>query len=542
MTTVLDQHLNVSAWLPELAKQHPDALAVAVARSPNKYQTLSASQLDHYCDRVAHGLVDAGITKGTRTVVMVKPSSEFFAITFALFKIGAIPVMVDPGMGIRNLGTCLRDADPAAFIGTPRAHVARRLCGWAKDSLETIITVGTRFLWGGHKLDRLCQHANRGSFELTPTEADQTAAILFTSGSTGTPKGVLYTHANFAAQVESLRATYKIQPGDIDLSTFPLFSLFGPALGMTCIVPFMDTSRPGTANPQHLTDAIQRFSCTSMFASPMLIDKLGRHCQATLTQLASLRRIISAGAPANNHALATLTEHLADDCEIHTPYGATEALPVTSITSSEILTDTRHQTDTGAGVCVGSPVAGVEVAIIRVSDDPIPNWNEQWLLATGQTGEIVVKGAIVTASYFQQESATSLAKIADGDEFWHRMGDLGYLDQSGRLWMCGRKSHRVQTPTETLFTIPCEAVFTVHPQVRRAALVDAQGTPTICIELEIGFSKSAILEDELQDIARRHPHTRCISRFLFHPKFPVDVRHNAKIYREQLATWAEAKR
>ena len=236
-----------------------------------------------------------------------------------------------------------------------------------------------------------------------------------------------------------------------------------------------------------------------------------------------------------------------DDARIHTPYGATEALPVSSIDSTTILEQTRLLTEQGRGVCVGRPVPGVEVAVIRISDEPIAQLNSDLLLATGEVGEIIVSGEQVTRCYYQREESTRLAKIDDPENkrFFHRMGDLGYIDNEGRIWFCGRKSHRVVVDDHTLFTIPCEGVFNTHLQVYRTALVgvelNAKKVPLICVELEPGTDRrlyQAIIAD-LREIAVQFEHTAAIEHFLIHPEFPVDIRHNAKIFREKLAVWAQ---
>ncbi|MDP3283289.1 MAG: peptide synthase, partial [Desulfobacterales bacterium] len=108
----------------------------------------------------------------------------------------------------------------------------------------------------------------------------------------------------------------------------------------------------------------------------------------------------------------------------------------------------------------------------------------------------------------------------------------------------GRKSHRVITPDGTLFTIPCEAIFNNHPGVFRSALVGIgkkpNQRPVICIETE-GEVKTdkGKLEKELLAIAVKHELTKDIKTILFHKSFPVDIRHNSKIFREKLAAWAE---
>ncbi len=530
--------VNVAAHLPRMAKLQPDALAVAVAGRKG-FTTLSFGELDRRSDRIAHALVSVGIVEGTRTVLMVKPSPEFFALTFAMLKVGAIPVMVDPGMGVRNLGTCLAEAEPEAFIGIPKAHVARTILGWGRRTIRTTIMVGPR-VPGMLALSTLEARAPSTPYPTLQPDPEQTAAILFTSGSTGVPKGTITPFGVFAAQVELLRACFGIEPGERDLSTFPLFALFGPALGMASIVPDMDASRPADADPRALLDALTQYRCTNMFASPALVDKLGRHCAAQGVKLSSLRRAISAGAPASIPSVERFAALLPEGAEVYTPYGATEALPVSVIGSGTILSRTRTRTEQGAGVCVGKPAPGIDVAIVPITDDPIPQWSDDLALPPNAIGEIVVKGPVVTPGYYNRAQSTALAKIRDGATLRHRMGDVGYLDDDGNLWMCGRKAHRVELPDGPRFTIPCEAPFNAHPAVFRSALVGARRgdrtIPVLCVELEKGAS---IDREELLAIARAHPHTACIETFLFHPRFPVDVRHNSKIFREQLAIWAQ---
>ena len=205
-------------------------------------------------------------------------------------------------------------------------------------------------------------------------------------------------------------------------------------------------------------------------------------------RLPTLKRVISAGAPVSAKILEQLAPLLDRPAQIYTPYGATESLPVASIGSGEVLGETRHATDKGMGVCVGRPVAGIDARIIQIRDDPIPTWSDDLLVPDGEIGEIVVAGPVVTREYFNRPEATSLAKIADParQAFYHRMGDLGYRDNQGRLWFCGRKSHRVILAQETLFTIPCESIFNAHPEVARSALVgvrrEGEVVPVICIE------------------------------------------------------------
>ncbi len=538
-------YVNIATHLETMAARQPHTLAVVFPHGRDhqgrvSYTHFTYRQLNDASDQIAHGLERIGIGRGVRTVLMVKPSLEFFALTFALFKAGAVPVLIDPGIGVRNLGQCLGEAEPLAFIGIPKAHAARVVLGWGRASIRTCVTVGRRWFWGGATLEAVQQlGAGAGRFPLARTSATELASILFTSGSTGVPKGAVYTHGIFAAQVDILRRLYGIEPGEIDLQTFPLFGLFAPALGMTTIVPDMDATRPAQVDPRKIIEAVENFGVTNLFGSPALLNRVGRYGVEHNIKLPSLKRVLSAGAPVSAEIMERFATMLRPDVEIHTPYGATESLPVCSIGSTEVLTQTRVKTRQGAGVCVGRPVSEIQLRIIRISDDAIPVWSDDLVLPDGAIGEIVVKGPMVTREYYRRPESTALAKIADGDSFYHRMGDLGYLDELGRVWFCGRKSHRVVTPQGTLFTIPCEAVFNVHPRIYRTALVGVAGRPVLCVELE--KDAGHVDPKELRALAASQPHTRNIDTFLIHPAFPVDIRHNAKIFREQLAVWAARK-
>jgi acyl-CoA synthetase (AMP-forming)/AMP-acid ligase II len=245
--------------------------------------------------------------------------------------------------------------------------------------------------------------------------------------------------------------------------------------------------------------------------------------------------------------LDRLQKVLSPSAEIHTPYGATEALPVSSITGREVLDKHQARSRRGAGTCVGTPLPGVTLRVIRITDEPIERWSDDLIVPAGRIGEIVVAGEVVTREYFGQPEATALAKIRDGERFWHRMGDVGYLDQVGRVWFCGRKAHRVLAAGGTMFTVPCEAVFNEHPSVFRSALVGVgrpgMQRPVIVVEPEAGKfprgSRRRLFAAELQELGQGGQLTREIRDVLFHRSLPVDVRHNAKINREKLAVWAE---
>lgn len=566
--------LNIACHLPAIARQQPMQLAVACpiktdSEGRSTYSQLTFRELDQLSDDAARGLLNIGIARGVRTVLMVRPSLEFFVLTFALFKAGAVPVVVDPGIGLPALKRCLAQARPTAFIGIPQAHIARVVLGWARDTIATTVTTGSLKLFAQHTLRELIASGHRSAAPVSPvladTRAHETAAILFTSGSTGPPKGVVYSHANFMAQIEALRDEYNIAPGEVDLCTFPLFALFAPALGMTSIIPEMDPTRPALVAPRNVITPIHEFAVTNLFGSPALINRVGRFGKDHVIKLPSLKRATSAGAPVPADVIERFITMLPPGAQLFTPYGATESLPVASIGSDELLRDTRQLTDSGHGVCIGRPVGKARVHVIRISDEPIATWSDDLKVTQGTIGEITVEGPAVTSHYFELPKLTALAKILrepgarlpdsqlDGQTappaMLHRMGDLGYFDDQGRLWFVGRKSHRVITnasPEGVMHSVPVEAIFNTHPAVFRSALVgvtlSGNITPVICIEREKANSASEQdLTRELLALAARFPRTAMIRHVLFHPAFPVDIRHNSKIGREKLAVWASTK-
>ena len=542
---------NIAAAVIEMAKSQPDALAIAIPEKNSldkngitQYKKISFKELASEIKIVAKGLLAAGFEKGDRVVMMVPPGFNFFIISFSMLQTGIVPVFIDPGIGIKKLKTCIAESEPAGFIGISKAHIARVLLGWGKKTIHKTITIGPRFFWNGKNLQRI-RKLGQFNEQVTFFDAgpDDIAAVIFTSGSTGLPKGVICSHGNFHSQLKMIRDSFDFSPGEIDMPTFPPYALFNAALGVSSILPDMDPSKPTLANPLNIISPIKQFGITSMFGSPALIDKVGRFGEANRIKLPSLKRVISSGAPASTKALIRFSSMLKSGTQIFTPYGSTESMPVSLVGSYQILNEAKEKTENGYGVCIGKPVNDIEIAIIRITDDEIPNWSENLKVAQGEIGEIVVKGQNVTRSYYNREAATKLSKIQDGNQVRHRMGDLGYFDAEGNLWFCGRKAHRVKVGEKELYSIQCEYIFNQHPDVFRTALVGVNGKAVLCVEAEKNDNPidRIKLKKELLEMAASHPLTIDFDTILFHPGFPVDIRHNAKIIRENLAVWAKNK-
>jgi acyl-CoA synthetase (AMP-forming)/AMP-acid ligase II len=548
-----DNQTNVASALSRQAHTRPNATAIHYPETGTfgkvSYQSCTYQELDELSNCYARGLREYGIGKGVRTAMMVTPGLDFFALFFALFKSGAVPVLIDPGIGMRPLKQCLGEAEPKAFIGVTKAHFARKILGWAKESCELLVTAGPKLGLGGINLKKLRELGENSSAEMElEVQPNDMAAILFTSGSTGVPKGVVYRHRHFNAQVEMLRKAFDISPGEVSLPTFPPFALFDPALGMTTVVPIMDPTRPADADPEKLVQTIDDFKVTNIFGSPALLDTLSRHCVDKGIRLESIRRVISAGAAVPLRTIRRMQRSLYRDATIHTPYGATECLPVSSITAEELDDRMVDRIESGDGVCVGTPIEPNEVRVIRISDMPFNNLSETTEMPFGMPGEIIVCGPTCTDSYWKRESETDMAKIQDDQgRIWHRMGDAGIVDGQGRLWYCGRVSQRIDTGKDVLFADQCEAIFNQHPDLARSAVVGVgtrgRQTPVLCIEVRGKLSPvdTERVHFDLLQLAQAHAITREIRTVLFHPGFPVDIRHNSKIGREELAEWATKK-
>ncbi len=533
---------NVARHLVLQARANPGMTALRVPLGVTDgeiaYRDYSFAELDGRVDACARLMTEKGVVRGMRVLLMVRQGADLICVVFALMKIGAVPVVIDPGMGLRSFLKCVKRTRPEALVGIPVAILLSRVFR------RSFAGVRVRLKVDGTAFPRLL--AERTSAELFPmadTRAEDLAAILFTSGSTGAPKGVRYLHGMFESQLRLLDKLYHFVPGEVNLPMLPVFALFNPAFGMASVIPELDPSHPAKADPEKLVAALLQNKVTNSFGSPVLWRKVADYCQKREIVLPSLRTILMAGAsvPAE---LVRRMKTVAPNGECYTPYGATEGLPLASIAGEEILKEESAQ-HFGAGSCVGRAAPEVEIAVIRVVEGPIGTFSPILRLPAGQVGEIVATGPVVTLEYDALPEATAAAKMVDAEgRVWHRMGDLGRLDSAGRLWFCGRKAERVILPERVLYTDCCEGVFLTHPEVNRTALLGirrkGRTVPALAVEPKKGkFPLTARAKDDLAEelmvLAQGYEGTRGIETFFFVRHFPVDVRHNAKIHRLALA-------
>jgi acyl-coenzyme A synthetase/AMP-(fatty) acid ligase len=530
---------NIALALEDVAAAQYEDVGL-VSRRGKGYQSWSFGQLQDNSTSYASALQKAGVKQGQRVMLMVRPSMEFVCLTFALFRLGAVVILIDPGMGYRNLRRCIGRVRPDVLVGIPAAQLFSRIFSTPFKTVKVRVCVGSSFFGLGKSLQELCEGEKS---EILPFAAgkDDLAAIIFTTGSTGPPKGVQYTHGIFHAQLQLISNYYGIGPGQVDQPGFPLFALFSTALGARAVIPDMDPAKPAQVDPAKFIRSILDHKVTYSFGSPAIWNVVSRYCLEQNIVL-PLQKILMAGAPVSGELVERVAKIMSQDGEIHTPYGATESLPIASMLGSEILLETWSKTRQGKGACVGQSLPGIDICIIRTVEGSVHCWDDVELLPPFEIGEIVVRGPVVTHAYDNNPEENAISKIIDGAGFWHRMGDMGYLDDKGRLWFCGRKAHRVLVAGDIMYTIPCEAIFNEHPAVKRTALVGVgkpgKQQPVLIVELADGKISAVRLVDELKKLAIAHELTNTITTFLFHPSFPVDIRHNAKIFREKLAVWA----
>lgn len=533
--------MNIAHRIVETSKRIPDKKSVVFSERQSdgtyKYPFYTFKEFEERSNQFANQLTKLGIGPGTRTLLFVKPCLDFSIITFALFKIGAIPVLIDPGMGVKNLLRSIAQVKPEAMVSIGMVHWIRRFKPAPFKNIKikvSLSSVGgrTHNIYSGLE-------AEAKSFEIYPAKDSDYSAILFTSGGTGIPKGVLYTHGILNAQTEALQKMFNLDETQKDLPGFPLFALFTLAMGMTSVVPDMDPTKPAKCHPERLVRNIIDNDITFVAGSPSIWEKVGKYCLAKNIQLPTIKQVVMFGAPVRAE-IHQMYKKILLNGDTYTPYGATESLPISLISGSEILDGLSAKTNAGAGTCIGRAVPGIEIKIALASDIPESKVLE---VPQGEIGEILVSGKQVTPAYFEMSDETAKAKIIEDGKLWHRVGDMGYLDQENRLWFLGRKTHRVSDGIQTHYSIRVEAIFNQHKDVKRTALIQVHNKPALAVERLDGKTEmSTLFEKDLKALAKSNPHTEMIHDFYLHPAFPVDVRHNIKIDRVKLSEWAQNKK
>lgn len=539
---------NIALKLPLLASELKDKPAVTFGgMKPDKgrdftYQTLSFSELEIRSNYLAYKLQAIGLKPGMKVLMFVRPSVNFSAITFALFRAGLVPIFIDPGMGKENLLRAVTHIKPDGLIAEKQVHWLRQFYRRPFSTVKFSITVSGSTWWNLgdklHSIEKWLKHEKELPTIMHKVTPEDPAAILFTSGGTGIPKGVLYTHDIFNAQVDRLQKLFNLGPNEIDLPGFPLFSLFTITMGMTSAIPSMDPSRPAQANAEYLVKNINDNKATFIAGSPAIWKNVARYCLEKKLTLPSVKYLVMFGAPIPL-SLHEAFDRILPNGDTYTPYGATECLPVANISGSELKGETKIQMLYGMGTCVGTPAPETEIKIIQITDNIIENEEGMRALPHKCLGEICVLSRTVTPKYMGMPDKTAEAKIrASNGKLWHRMGDVGFIDDHGRLWFCGRKSHLIKVDNKIIPTIPIESIINQIGGVSKSALVCPHNDPIIVIE----GRRTPSIEKEIKSVISNDDRLEEVKGLAFLENFPVDVRHNIKIDRLKIREMAKQGR
>lgn len=544
----------------ELDRRATDARTAVVDMDPESPKQLSWSELADRVRHLAAGLAAVGVRPGDRVNLLVPPGSDLTALIYACLRIGAVIVVADAGLGTKGLSRAVKGAGPQYIIGIERGLSAARLLSWpgTRISVAHLPSAKRRLLGVAHSLDNIAARGaaaeRSGAAAATAPEPDDEAAILFTSGSTGPAKGVVYTHRALDAMRATISTTYGLGPGTSLVAGFAPFALLGPALGASTVTPDMDVTAPKTLTAAALADAAAAVSATAVFASPSALrNVLDTADELTADQrraLDSVKLMLSAGAPIGETLLEELSA-LLPAAALHTPYGMTEALPVTDIDLSGIRAarldansgeaESEPCVGAGNGVCVGRPVSGASVAISALNDDGAATGD----LSTGPavTGEILVRAPHVKSHY---DRLWATERVSSQNPGWHRTGDVGHLDAAGRLWVEGRLGHVITTAAGVRTPVAIEQAIEAVNGVGRAAVVGVgpAGAQVLVAVLETmpAGAKPALAERGLTAAVRAAAAALSsspqLAAVLVVPELPTDIRHNAKIDRMRLAHWA----
>jgi acyl-CoA synthetase (AMP-forming)/AMP-acid ligase II/pimeloyl-ACP methyl ester carboxylesterase len=522
----------------------PAAIIPKVSGSFLQYRQVTFREIKARINQYSRGLAELGVTAGHRVLMLVPPGEDFLALTYAVMSRGAVPCFVDPGVGREKLFKCIKDCDPHVLIGTPKAHLLRLRGKRLFPSLFLSIWTSEVSAFGGVALNYFKRFS---ASEISPLESPYgIAMIAFTSGATGTPKGVIFSNEMIETQLEIFIKNFEFSAGEKDLPLLPIFSIFSSAMGVSSVFAPIDPARPLQLDPSIIIRIIQDLGVQSSFGSPTLWDKISEYGMRHAEKLVSIKRILMAGAPVSD-LIFNRVSALIPNGHASTPYGATESLPVTQGIKDQIINYRDIRASAGEkGTPVGVPISQCQVRVIELAPAVVKDISETVALDAFCIGEIIVKGKHVSPAYLNRVDANLQGKIKDDQEFWHRIGDVGYLDNEGRIYYCGRKSHVVFSAERTYYPDPVENIFNDHPKVRRSALVSVgKGSAGyqiagVAIEPIAGhFPKNSKQQSEfleqLLELAKSDVVTSGIKNFYFIESFPVDARHNAKIFRDVLS-------
>ncbi len=543
--TVAPTSVDTDSVALNVRDRDPETTAIVELGSDGGCITRGA--LSERVEEAARALYARGVRPGQRVAVLIPPGIDLNTIVYAVWRLGAVVVVADAGLGLARLGAALRSTSPDHVIGIRAALLLVRVTRVPGARISAEPSAVRDLVAQGRSRPSLPEVATmhseahtRNRLESDGTGQDPEAAILFTSGATGPPKGVVYTRSQLSAQVTMLRDAFGLADGEGFVAAFAPFALYGPPLGLPCAVPDMDVTAPHTLTAAALADAVEAVHATAVFASPAALRNVvataGDLSESQRIALEKPRLVMSAGAPVPVSLLHHV-QALMPAAVTHTPYGMTEVLPIATIDPTTLDSD-EHEGQiqpggTRGGVCVGTPLEGVDVRIAALDDDELTE--RPWLL-----GEIVVRAPHVKLRYHRAWAAQHAGERPAG---WHRTGDVGHLDAHGRLWVQGRLVHVLHTTHGPLAPYPVEHRIAAVPDVADVAVVGvgpagtAQCVVVVVPTRRVGRRDSPLAEATLA-AAVREAAAVPVAAVLVKDWLPVDIRHASKVDRTGLAGWA----
>lgn len=496
------------------ARDFPDRPAILWDTGRLDHQTL-----DRLADRVAARLTRLGIRPGDRVAVYLPNGPAFPIVYTGILKAGATVVPLNLLINRRELAFILNDSGSRALIVHP--DLRDNLTGIRAEApgIEMEKIIGAEADPEQALADLLETDAEPPALTLDPTEA--LAAILYTSGTTGFPKGAMLTHANLAANVQSVREAMTWRVGeDRVLVVLPMFHAFAATVGMLTPLCHGCAMVPlPRFEPDAVATAIHTHQATIFLGVPSMYSVLLRLKDERISALASLRFGIVGGAAMPVSVLHQFEARFG--LRLYEGDGPTECSPVTCVNPIGGLAKPGT---------VGLPIPGVDIRIVDEAGHELPD---------GEVGEIAVRGPNVMKGYWNQPGATAEV-FRDG---WFLTGDLGTRDADGYFSIVDRKKDLIIVNGMNVYPRMIEEVLHQYPGLREAAVIgehhDLHGEiPVAYVSLEATADASERgLREHCRTLLGRH---QVPKRFVILGELPKNAA--GKILKRELRKHGEIER
>ena len=550
--------MNILSLLAGKSEKHPNKIAFAFHQNKtNEYDEISFSELESKSSRVAIFLSNNGFTRGMKTLVLVRPSIEFIILVYGMFKLGVVPIFphnlnLKSPNGRKQFRSILERANIDALIGSRKILLISYLLRIRSFSNKIISMDKIR----SYYLD-----SKNNSKYIIDSDVDwsnNSVFVKYTTGSTGPSKGVIYNHNMLHSHIKLLKSE-GINSEDIFFGRSGTL-IVHPLIGLTSVI---HTNRPIETTGEEIVEAVNRWSATACFLSPPSAINLSNYLELLNSEgfikraFPTLERLYVGGETVSSEVVKTIEPHLSSDRPIkggyHLVYGATEGFPLCQNQAINIL-KSDSKTKSGNGICLGKAVSGVKIRILTFRH-PLEEFDNSLAVdVTGKginsIGEISVSGPVVYTRLIAGDEKAfggplTWARDTNDRTTWHRTGDLGYIDAEDRIWLVGRKKHRVELSNGvTLYPKQIEPILDSMFDIR-TALVNGPNNSQAFIIVENSNQNWEILVDKLKHsiptLCKFLKNNIDFSFVQFGEAFPVDSGHQAKIRREVLSDWLRNK-